>query len=322
IATDMMDLAAFLAYTRPKTAGIPTVLYMHENQLTYPLPDALSEGPMRRQLGERDLHYAFINLSSMLAADRVLFNSDFHRAQLLTSLPKMLKHFPDFNELSILEDIAEKSSTVPVGVDLRRLSSSPEHEATLSDADEPPIILWNQRWEYDKNPGQFFDVLYELDRMGIPFRAALCGRNYQQRPSEFDNALEGLSSRIIHSGFADEETYRELLWRSSVVISTAQHEFFGISMIEAIYCQTFSILPNRLSYPEILPNGFHARCLYSSEEELLDKAKWALLNPVIARKTAAELSQSVFRYDWSKIIGNYDELIWELSRNNHGSWEL
>src|SRR6476619_5954197 len=38
IATDMLDLAAFLGLTSNLTAGVPRALYFHENQLTYPLP--------------------------------------------------------------------------------------------------------------------------------------------------------------------------------------------------------------------------------------------------------------------------------------------
>src|SRR6058998_3034716 len=36
IATDMLNLAVFLGLTRDLTAGVPVVLYFHENQLTYP----------------------------------------------------------------------------------------------------------------------------------------------------------------------------------------------------------------------------------------------------------------------------------------------
>ena len=56
LATDMLDLTTFLALTRDLTAGLPVALYLHENQLTYPLPADGSTGPMRRQKGERDRH--------------------------------------------------------------------------------------------------------------------------------------------------------------------------------------------------------------------------------------------------------------------------
>ncbi len=52
LATDLLDLTTFLALTRQKTATVPVALYMHENQLTYPLPDDPTIGPMRRQLGD------------------------------------------------------------------------------------------------------------------------------------------------------------------------------------------------------------------------------------------------------------------------------
>jgi len=59
VATDMFDLAAFLGLTRDLTAGVPVVLYFHENQLTYPLP------PGR----VRDLAFPWINYTSALTAD-------------------------------------------------------------------------------------------------------------------------------------------------------------------------------------------------------------------------------------------------------------
>ena len=36
LVSDMLDLAAFLALTRPRFERTPVLLFMHENQLTYP----------------------------------------------------------------------------------------------------------------------------------------------------------------------------------------------------------------------------------------------------------------------------------------------
>ena len=58
----MTNLPAFLALTRRELSGVPTVLYMHENQLTYPMPPG----------SKRDLTYGAIQHLSILAADRVL----------------------------------------------------------------------------------------------------------------------------------------------------------------------------------------------------------------------------------------------------------
>ncbi len=310
VATDMLDLTTFMALARDVCAHTPLVLYMHENQLTYPLPPDPRTGPMRRQRGERDHHYAFINYASMLAADHILFNSQFHRDSLLRALPRFLRHFPEHNELDSLLSLREKSSVLPIGLDLDALAPDPQPLAAAerSAAPEPPLILWNQRWEYDKNPALFFAALYQMHREGIPFRVALCGERFSRTPGEFDDARAWLGHRLVHSGYAAPAEYRRLLWDADIVISTALHEFFGMSILEAIYCQNFPILPNDLSYPELIPQPFHEHCLYDDEAELLARLRWALHHRHEAKLLAAQLAPSVERFGWKSLSGRYDAL--------------
>jgi glycosyltransferase involved in cell wall biosynthesis len=335
LATDMLDLSTFLSLTRPETSAIPTVLYMHENQLTYPLPEDPMTGAMRRQHGERDRHYAFINFTSMLSADRVLFNSSYHLDSWFDSLPAFLKHFPEYNELEAVEDIRAKSEVLPVGIDTRSLdrlagregesvpASSSPGDSLAGDSlagDSPagdaspgksaPLVLWNQRWEYDKNPGAFFDALFLVADEGIPFRVALCGERFSQHPEEFEVAIERLEERIEHVGFAEPSLYTRLLWEATVTVSTAHHEFFGISILEAIHCGTFPILPERLSYPELLPRGARESCLYSDPRGLVERLRWALLNADVATRFASdELVSHIARYDWRNLAPVYDGVL-------------
>ncbi len=303
VATDMLDLATFLALTRRQTAVTPTAVYMHENQLTYPLPQDGRTGPMRRQLGERDRHYAFINYTSMLAADHIFFNSSYHSESFFAALPNFLKHFPEYNELDTVEPLQNKSQVLPIGIDFLRLMPGNKPAAT----NEPPLILWNQRWEYDKNPEQFFTTLLATAEKGIDFRVALCGQQYGKRPLIFDEAIAQLGSRVIHVGHADLPTYRRLLWEAAVTISTAHHEFFGISILEAIYCQTFPLLPNSLSYPELLPSQFHHACLYSDQNSLENKLTWALTHAQEIDNLARGLATAVSRFSWQQIAPVYDK---------------
>ena len=69
LATDMLNLPLFKSLIKIQ---IPTILYFHENQLTYPW----SKNDPDLKLN-RDKHYAFINYSSALIADKILFNSKF-----------------------------------------------------------------------------------------------------------------------------------------------------------------------------------------------------------------------------------------------------
>ncbi len=312
LATDMLDVTTFLALTRDRTHDIPLILYMHENQLTYPLPEDPTTGPMRRQLGERDYHYAFINYASMLAADAVWFNSQFHKESWFTAVPPFLKHFPEYNELGTVANLQKKSQVLPVGVDFEKLSMGNDQWSMVNEG--APLILWNQRWEYDKNPEAFFAALAEVAAAGIPFRLALCGQQYGQRPSAFDTALTQFADQIIHVGHADFETYRRLLWQADVVVSTAHHEFFGISILEAIGCHTFPLLPHRLSYPELIPPTYHADCLYHTQDELVERLVWALTHVAEARKKAGELSTAVSTFSWTAVAPHYDDALTKLKR--------
>lgn len=305
LSTDLLDLTTFLALTRARTNRIPVALYMHENQLTYPLPDDPTIGPMRRQLGERDRHYAFINYASMLAADRVYFNSHYHLDNFFSALTPFLRHYPEYNELDTVDVLRRKSSVLPVGVDFLRLETASPGLAPIG---VEPLILWNQRLEFDKNPEEFISLLAALAAEGISFRVALCGERFGKPTSQWESAVSALGERVIHNGYADPERYRRLLWEADITISTASHEYFGISILEAIFCRTFPLLPARLSYPELIPPRFHADCLYRGRADLVKRLRWALSDPPATRAVAAALAPEVTAYDWRLLGPHYDEL--------------
>ena len=159
LATDMLDLSTFLALTRRRFAQVPAILYFHENQLTYPW----SSDDIDPQL-KRDRHYGFINLSSALTADEVWFNSNYHQEVFLQAAEKYLSALPDFKELESIEQIQSKSKVLPLGLALSAL----KQKRFVNSG--PPVILWNHRWEYDKNPILFFKSLFRLLDEQIDFR--------------------------------------------------------------------------------------------------------------------------------------------------------
>ncbi len=296
LVTDMLDLPTFLGLTRAALADVPVALYCHENQLTYPVP------PGER----RDLTYAMINWRSMLAADRIFFNSRFHRGDWFAALPNLLKHFPDYVHLDRIPAVRAKAQVLPVGCDLARLEQGSKPQ------ESPPLILWNQRWEYDKDPRTFFQALDALVADGIDFRVALAGSNVRQQPEEFEAARARLGERVVHYGRADAATYRQLLRAADVVVSTAIHEFFGVAVVEALYCRCFPVLPHRLAYPELFPGQYHGRCLYRGFDALVDRLTWALTHPAERRRVGVALSEAVARFDWSQQAPAYDAALASL----------
>ena len=81
---------------------------------------------------------------------------------------------------------------------------------------------------------------------GTPFRVALAGENFRVQPVEFTEARSGWDRASSTSDYAESEAaYARLLWDADVVLSTAVHEFFGVSVVEAIYCGAAPVLPDR-----------------------------------------------------------------------------
>ena len=66
------------------------------------------------------------------------------------------------------------------------------------------------------------------------FRVAVCGKRFARAPAAFDAGRARLGARVVHWGGDDSrEVYREWLERADIAVSTARHEFFGISPLEA-----------------------------------------------------------------------------------------
>jgi glycosyltransferase involved in cell wall biosynthesis len=316
-ATDMVNLQAFLALTRRFMSEIPVVLYMHENQLTYPLAPGQ----------ERDYTYAYINYLSCLAADHIVFNSKFHHDEFMEALPGLLRQFPDYTHLNTAREIRERCSVLHPGMKLR------DHDKFARDYSQhawgpgmsPPIVLWNQRWEYDKNPVAFFKLMNRLDDVGHSFRLILAGEHFEEQPVEFERAFERYAERILHYGYAEDfAEYSRLLNRADLVVSTSIHEFFGIAMLEAIYCGCHPLLPERLSYPELIPESLHrpllhAPILYRDEDEL-----FAIMCNILKGEErplpVSTLKGISAHLEWTQHVSMYDDLLEEVaSRKQAGT---
>jgi len=304
-ATSMVNLPAFLALTRDLFAETPVLLYFHENQLTYPI----------RPGTERDYTYAYINYLSALSADRVVFNSTFHYEEFFDALPALLRRFPDYTHLRTAQRVREKSEVLHLGLNLAALDENAPVQKKLSG---PPIVLWNQRWEHDKDPDAFFRVMNRLDDAGAEFRLILAGERFEHQPAEFERAFSRYAERILHYGYADDlAEYAKLLHRADIVVSTSKHEFFGVAILEAIHCGCHPLLPRRLTYPELIPERLHqpllhAPILYDSEDHLFEVLR-EILSGNERPLPASVLQEIPADLAWPTQVDRYDALLCELA---------
>ena len=279
VTTSMLALAD-LKGLAPQLVGVPSFVYFHENQLAYP----------DREGRDRDHHFGFTQLISARAATMCGFNSQYNLESFLDAGERLLGALPDAVPRQWTEDIRKKSRVLPFPLDLpegfrspaltaRGPAPAPEPDdgraASFSQAPEParappegPIILWNHRWEHDKRPEAFFEALAAVDGRGVSFRLAIAGPRYERWPACFDRAQERWADRIIQFGPSHTRAeYERLLSRADIAVSTAAHEFFGVSMLEATHFGAYPLVPDRLAYPEI----FAAPHRYRDDADLVDR---------------------------------------------------
>ena len=272
-------------------------MYFHENQLSYPWSPEDKDIDLKR-----DLHYHYINYTSSLTADFNFFNSKYHLDSYIDSIKKYLKKMPDFNNLESIDLISKKSSVLYIGCELDKFN-----QYKIDKKNKKPLILWNHRWEFDKNPEPFFKALFKLKEEKIDFEVAILGEKFKEYPQIFDEAQSILSNHIIQFGYCETfEEYAKWLWRADLLPVTSNQDFFGISIIEAVYCNTYPILPQRLSYTELFDFKNNSNYFYKDDIDFYEKLKKCLLSP---KKDIFNLLNLIEKYDWKEIISIYDKTL-------------
>lgn len=294
IVTDMMDVAALRGLLPVSWRAVPCLLYMHENQVTYPWSETDPDVSLRR-----DRHYGWINYTSLLAADAVAFNSSYHRDTVMEALPAFLSAFPDYQMVGLVTSIAAKSIVLPLGFEF---DSTTERVIR-----QVPSILWNHRWEYDKNPQDWYDILCDVSGGGYDFNLIVCGPSYKRYPPVFDQIREAFASQIIHWGHASSRAdYVDLLSRSDIALVTSKQDFFGISVVESVYYGAVPVLPRRLAYPDYVSPEEYADLYYDHPREAVD-----ILSRILSESTVPQrdLRALVEPFAWDVVVDKYDRWI-------------
>ena len=298
MTTDMMDVTDFLSLAGNNLP--PVLMYFHENQLSYPL------SPNEK----RDFHLGFTNVISAVAADKVVFNSKFHFTDFMAAANRWSYQRPDFRPKWMIEQIREKSQVVYPGC----WFETGEMDLSLGDV-QNPLIIWNHRWEYDKNPEFFFDALARLKEKNIPFSLALLGERLDRVPAVFDYAREHFKDEIVVYGYVESrDVYYSWLKKGAIVVSCANQENFGIAVVEAVRFGCIPLLPDRLSYPEIMPEALHSQVLYHTKEDLVEKLADRLLNYEKYLPLQKRLSRDMAQFSWQIMVKQYDNALKNLKK--------
>lgn len=268
LTTGYLNVADLRGLLRPPLDRLPVVLYMHENQLTYPLSP----------LEEFDFHFGFTNIISCLAADRVVFNSEWHRDVFLEAIPGFLNRMPEAVPKDVPARIRARSEVIPVGLERAPLPPGhfPQYRGGRCEEEagprwprgQRPLLLWNHRWEFDKRPEMFARALEVLLDRGLDFEVALLGEPAGQE-AVFAPVAQRLGTRCRAFAWVPERcAYEAWLAAADIVVSCAAHEYFGISVAEAIHAGAYAVLPRGQVYPSLYGPACRGRHFYEDQAGL------------------------------------------------------
>lgn len=245
LATSMVDLATLRGLV-PALASIPNLLYFHENQFAYPGSQS-RHGHLEAQM---------VSIYSALSADALVFNSTYNQETFLSGVAQLFKRLPDGIPPGICQALALKSQVIPVPL---YASEKPQPKTSLG----PLQVVWNHRWEYDKGPDLLAQAIASLPA-GLNLQFHIVGQQFRQEPEAFARIYRLLTERnwLGEWGFvASAQDYQALLERAHIVLSTAQHDFQGLAVLEAAAAGCLPLVPDRLAYPEWFPS----RCRYGDQ---------------------------------------------------------
>lgn len=299
LVSDYVDLARLRGLAPDGWGRVPALAYFHENQLTYPLAAGQ----------ERDLSHGFTNVLTCLAAEAVAFNSRHHLAEFAAAADAFLAALPRPAPRAELAAKLEAARVVHPGIELDELPLGPGGQGPLR-------VVFNQRWEHDKDPLAVLAALEDALGRGAELELVLLGPRAKELPPGVAAALERLAPRILRRGEAgDRAEYARWLGGSDLVVSCARHEFYGMAVLEALACGATPLLPRRLAYPEVLPEPLHAGALYASPGELVEGLVAAAQDPGALRapERRHRMRAAAEPHDAARTAGRLDAIVGELA---------
>lgn len=295
ITTSMTDVTVLKSFLPKRWSAVPIHLYFHENQFAYKWSTI-----DRDHKSNRKDHYYFIQYVSALAADKVFFNSLYNQQTFNEGVVKLLKSMPENKNLETIEEIKLKSSVLPLGLDWDLFDKFEIQKHNNEDT----IILWNHRWEEDKNPAEFFSILEKLKAIKFRFKLLVLGDEKSANNDFWLEQKKLFQKEIIHWGRVESyEDYIKMLYKADLAIVTSNHDFFGLSILESTYAKVATLLPNRLAYPEHFSSETFNQVFYHSKEELFEKIlNWQKINTTQAK-------EDISKYRIQSVISLYNDTI-------------
>ena len=103
LCSSFVDVAAFRSLVNGQFQKVPLYTYFHENQFAYPV----------QKEDERDFHFVLTNFTTVLASDRVAFNTRYNLETFIEGVEKLFKICPDMKLDILASQLEDKANSKP-----------------------------------------------------------------------------------------------------------------------------------------------------------------------------------------------------------------
>ena len=292
ITTSMTDVATLRGLSTT-IARHPIGCYFHENQFRYPIRE-----------GERiDYQAGWMQLMTLRSSDSVAFNSHHNLETFFAEAEAFLRRMPDATAGRALDVFRDRCRVIPAGYDVWPVS----HRSGSGDTIR---LGWVSRWAHDKRPDRFLSLLKMLEVADLDFRLILLGPGQRDRDPAWREICHRFASRLNHAATTDDfESYREQLQRIDLVVSTADHEFFGTAICEAIHAGATAVVPDGLAYDDYIDTP----CRYQNLEQAADIIRRLASSTELAAFGNAQ-RRSIERFERSRVSAAMDQWVEDILR--------
>jgi glycosyltransferase involved in cell wall biosynthesis len=238
----------------------------------------------------------YADLGNVLALDAVFLVSHYMLEVMSRTIEAELGPRP-------AAEFTRRARVVGGTIDAERIDAA-RVEQTL-----PPAVVFNHSATIAKRPERFFRAAAVLLAEDPDVTVTVTRRFRPGDPGygELRELARRHPERLRLGDTMPIEDYFALLWQSQLQVSTATHESFGVSTVEAIYAGCASVLPAAGCYPEVAGDaGLYDPAVALDPDRLAAAILAQLADPGHRAVVAKQQRASIERYLPAVVAGRIE----------------
>lgn len=245
----------------------------------------------------------FADLGNLEALDVLFVTSIYMRDVLIDNIKQISPE--------VAAAIAAKIAVVGLPLDTSRID-----QQKVSRRARRLTIIYNHAPIESKRPDIFIEAVSRVlaaHDVTVLFTRRFGSSDYAY--AQLHRLVKRFPKQVVLGNDLDIDDYYGRLWKADIQVSTASHESFGVSTLEAMYTNNACLLPVCGSYPEICRND--SEVLYDiHEEDLATRIAHLIVHRGLREQVATRLMRIAQLYGARQVVGRITETLQMVAGGN------